>query len=401
MNTTKAKGNTEIKIFMFIVACVALGNGLSDSIYANYFKEAYEITTMQRGFIEFPRELPGVLCAFIIAGLSYLGDIRTALIAQGLSLFGLLVLGLFTPTFGIMLIFLFINSTGMHMFMPLQDAIGMSLAEEGEVGTRMGQYASLKAACGFVSGLVVFFGFRYNIFSFTTSIKWVFLLGSIFFILSSIAISKLLSLQVKQKYKTKKAKLLFAKEYKYYYMLTTLHGVQKQIAYVYGSWVLIEMLLKGADIMALLLIISSFVGIFFMRKIGNWIDKFGIKKMMYVDALTFIVIYTIYGIVVWALDTGAMTINTSVVLLVYILFISDRLSMQIGMVKSVYLRSIALNEEHVTEALSTGISLDHIVAIIAAMIGGVIWITYGGQWVFFMAAFFSLGNLYVAYKIKE
>lgn len=184
-------------------------------------------------------------------------------------------------------------------------------------------------------------------------------------------------------------------------MLTTLHGVQKQIAYVYGSWVLIEMLLKGADIMALLLIISSFVGIFFMRKIGNWIDKFGIKKMMYVDALTFIVIYTIYGIVVWALDTGTMTINTSVVLLVYILFISDRLSMQIGMVKSVYLRSIALNEEHVTAALSTGISLDHIVAIIAAMIGGVIWTTYGGQWVFFMAAFFSLGNLYVAYKIKE
>lgn len=75
--------------------------------------------------------------------------------------------------------------------------------------------------------------------------------------------------------------------------------------------------------------------------------------------------------------------------------------MQIGVVKSVYLRSIAVNPEEITSQLSAGLSLDHVVAIIAAQISGVVWMLFGPQWVFFTAAFFSLGNLFVAWKIPK
>jgi len=49
-------------LFFVLVAAVALGNGLSDGVYSNYFKEVYQITAFQRGLIEFPRELPGLCC---------------------------------------------------------------------------------------------------------------------------------------------------------------------------------------------------------------------------------------------------------------------------------------------------------------------------------------------------
>ena len=75
--------------------------------------------------------------------------------------------------------------------------------------------------------------------------------------------------------------------------------------------------------------------------------------------------------------------------------------MQIGVVKSVYLRSIAVKPEEITATLSTGTSLDHVVAIIAAQISGVVWTVWGPQWVFFLAAFFSLGNLFVAWRIPK
>ena len=75
--------------------------------------------------------------------------------------------------------------------------------------------------------------------------------------------------------------------------------------------------------------------------------------------------------------------------------------MNIGVVKSVYLRSIAVKPEEITATLSAGTSLDHVVAIIAAQISGVVWIVWGPQWVFFLAAFFSLGNLFVAWKIPK
>jgi hypothetical protein len=63
---SKTKGkqtNPEAVLMIFLVATafIGLANGFSDSILANYFKEAYDANAAQRGFIEIPRELPGVL----------------------------------------------------------------------------------------------------------------------------------------------------------------------------------------------------------------------------------------------------------------------------------------------------------------------------------------------------
>ncbi len=390
----------ELFLFFLLIAFAALGNGFSDSVYSNYFKEVYQVTTVQRGFIEFPRELPGLLCALLIAVLGRFGDVRAAIIAQVLAFAGLTVLGLVTPPFAVMLIFLFINSTGMHLFMPLRDSIGMSLAEPGRVGKRMGQYASTQSFVGMAAGLVVFIGFRTGFFTFQSNVRWVFLVGAMSF-LAAFFIAILLSAKCGDGLHTKrKFRLVFRKHYKYYYFLTVLKGAQKQIAYVYGTWVIVQLLNKGADVMSMLLIIGSFLSIFFMRLVGHWMDRYGIKKMMYLDALTFIIIYAIYGFVVWGITTHDIANLVWPVFGVYGLFILDRLSMQIGVVNAVYLRSISWNNDEITQTLSTGTSLDHVVSIIAASLCGLIWVHWGAQWVFFVASIFSLGNLYVAARVR-
>lgn len=397
-------GKVKLELFLFflLISLVAFGLALSDSIYSNYYNEVYNVTTMQRSFIEFPRELPGVLCVFIISGFSFLGDVRLAFIAQILSFIGITVLGLCTPTFAVMLIFLFINSLGMHLFMPLQDSIGMSLAEPGQVGKRVGQYGSTKTAVAFFAGIFVFIGFKVGFFSFDSSPFLIFNISAVCFLLSAIVAFLLFKTIKYEKVPAKKKfKLLFRKEYKFYYILTILSGVQKQIAYVFGSWVIIDMLFKGADTMSLLIIISSLLCVFFFKYLGGWIDKKGIKFMMYLDALSFIVVYVIYGFVVWYIYTHTDAAYSWLVFVIYGLFILDRLSMQIGVIKAIYLKSIAVKQEEVTTVLSTGISLDHVVAIVAAQVSGLIWTYCGPQWVFFLAAFISIGNLIVARMVKE
>lgn len=387
-------------VFLIMVCAAAVGNGFSDAIYANYYKDVYNVTATQRAFIEFPRELPGLLCAFFIAALSFLGDYKLSLIAQILACTGLTALGLFTPSFGLMLVFLFINSLGMHLFMPLQDSITMSMSEPGKVGSQMGKVASLKTGVTFLSGLIVFFGFRFGWFTFKAEVKPVFLIGAAAFLIAVVAALALVRLTRGQKPAKKKFRLIFRWRYHFFYLLTILSGVQKQIAYVYGSWVVIDLLLKGADVMSLLILASSFVGIFFISLIGRWLDRKGIKFMMYVDALSFIVVYVIYGCVVWAITQNLLPGDGWPVMVVYALFVLDRMSMQIGIVRSVYLRSIAQNPEEVTQVLSTGTSLDHFVSIIAAQLCGLVWTFWGPYWVFFLAAAFSLGNLFVAWRIK-
>lgn len=399
---SQQKMRPEMLIFFFLIAIVAFGNGLSDSILSNYFKDAYDVTATQRAFIEFPRELPGVLCVIVIGLLSFIGDMRIAVIAQICSCVGIMILGFFTPSFAVMLIFLFIYSMGMHLFMPLSDAIGMQIAEKEQLGKRIGQYGSVKTGIGFVVGFFVFIMFRYEIFSFTTQIKWVFVLSAFCFIIAIILSIKLVKTvrPEKTKFVSPKKIFIFRKEYKYYYLLTVLHGVQKQIAYVFGSWVIIDLLLKGADIMSVLIMCGSFLSMFFFRYVGKWIDTKGIKFMMYLDALSFIIVYTIYGFVVWLIVDNIIPTSTWAVMTIYLLFVLDRLSMQTGVVKAVYLKSIAVDPNEVTKALSTGVSLDHMAAIVAAQISGLIWTTFGAHWVFFLAAFLSLGNLMVAHKLE-
>ncbi len=165
-------------VYFFIIALTALGLGFSHNVISNYFKDAYQITAYQRGLIEFPRELPGVLVIFIIAALSSFSDIRIAIAAQLLSIIGIGVLGFITPPFTIMLIFIFINSSGMHMFMPVQDSIGMSLIKDQNIGKRMGQYKGVATTFTMLSGIVVFIGFRTGFFSFTSKIKWIFIISA-------------------------------------------------------------------------------------------------------------------------------------------------------------------------------------------------------------------------------
>ena len=167
------------KIYFAILALTALGLGLSHGVISNYFKDAYNVTPVQRGLIEFPRELPGVLVLLIIASLSAFSDIRITMIAQGFSIVGIVLLGIFTPPFTIMLIFIFVNSMGMHMSMPLRDSIGLDLAENKNLGKVMGQYKGVFTGFSMISSLIVFIGFRYDFFSFTAKIKWIFVISAI------------------------------------------------------------------------------------------------------------------------------------------------------------------------------------------------------------------------------
>ena len=391
---------SEMFLFFVLAGCIAMGNGLGESVLGNYYKEVYNATAFQRGLIEMPRELPGMLCAFVMAGLSALGDFRISVVGGVLGAIGLVALGLFTPSFGIMLIFLFVFSLGQHLYFPLQESICMQLAEPTRVGARMGQFASVRSGLSFLAALLVFIGFRAGFFSLTTPIKSVFLLSAAAYLMAA-AVSVALVYKVKAPaVKKQKFRIVFRKQYRYYYMLTILHGVQKQIAFVYGTWVVIDMLRKGADTIALLFIASHFISIFFMQSIGRWVDKFGIKTMMFVDALTFIGVYILYGFVVLGVSSNWLPRDGIAAWMVYALFVMDRLSMQISMVKSVYLRSIARRDDEVTATLSTGLSLDHAVTIVAAVAGGYIWSAWGSHWVFFMAAFFSLGNLVVAWRVR-
>ena len=401
-----------ILIFILISAFYGLATAFSDTILANYFKEAYNADAQQRGFIEFPRELPGVLSIFTLALIAPLGIIKSARITALLFFGGILALGLVRPGFSTMLLILFVYSLGMHMFMPINDSLGISLAYKGDTGKMLGMFKSVTMAFSTIAGIIVFFGFRMGFLSFDIPVA-VFIITAAAMLIIVVLFTfmhRALPSDVLQEntavrapfFQNIKNNMVFRKEYMRYYVICALFGGRKQIMYVYSPWVLIELLEFKADNISMLAIIGSLIGVFFMPVIGRLIDKHGTRKVMMVEALAFVFIYIAYGSLSrWVnAQQGTIILAGIGMLLVYLLNIIDRMSAQFAMVRSIYMQTLAIKKEDVTPSLTVGMAIDHVVSIIGASVCGMVWYVWGPEYVFIIAGAMSLLNLVVAMGIK-
>ena len=378
-----------VRVFVAVLALTALANGLGNNILSNYFNEVFHIDSVQRGFIEIPRESPGILCMVLVAALGFLGNLWMSVAAQALVLVGLIVMGWMSPDYGTMLVFLFIHSLGMHLFMPLNDAISMDLAEKGKVGETLGRFKGINTLFSMVAAVLVFLGFRMGFFSFRSGTILPFALGAV----TTAAAIVLLVMMVRSMPRgegVKNHKLLFRKRYMPYYMVTLAYGCQKRIKIVFAPWVIINLLGQGADTVALLTIVVHLAGTWLAPVIGRMLDRLGVKKMLLLEALYIAVSFSVMGWLAGMLAGGSFGLRDPLTWMVYGAYVLCVLFEQFNMVHSYMMRSIALDPSEVTRTLSVGLSVDHVMAIIASPVMGMIWKAWGVQYVFAAAMLSAL-----------
>ncbi len=386
---TKQNRQKAIYLFVVVLAFTALANGLGSNIFSNYFNEVFHVDEVQRGFIEIPRESPGILCMVLVAALGFLGNIWMSVVAQVLVLVGLVVMGWLSPGYGTMLVFLFIHSLGMHFFMPLNDAISMDLAEKGKVGETLGKFKGINTLFAMIAAVIVFLGFRTRLFSFEKNTILPFVLaaevtaGAIFLL---ICMAQLMP----QSGAVKNHKLLFRRRYMPYYMVTLAYGCQKRIKIVFAPWVVINLLGQGADTVALLTIVVHLAGTWLAPVIGKLLDRLGVRKMLWMEAMYIAVSFSAMGLLAGMLAGGTFDLGDGLTWLVFGAYVLCVLFEQFNMVHSYMMRSIALDPSEVTRTLSVGLSVDHIMAIIASPVMGLIWHAWGVQYVFYLAALSAL-----------
>jgi predicted MFS family arabinose efflux permease len=256
-------------------------------------------------------------------------------------------------------------------------------------------------ALGMVAGIICFFGFRSGVFHFNTPVLVFLICAGSFLACAVLLMCMHAQIGAEVESQTEDSKMVFRKEYIRYYVLCALYGGRKQIMYVFSPWVLIALLGFKADTMSILGVIGSFIGIFFIPMIGKLIDRVGSRMVMMLEAACFIAIYIAYGLLSKWVNEQLVVVTGVGMFLVYVLFICDKMSSQFYMVRSIYLKSIAITEEDVTPSLSVGMAIDHVLAIIGAFLCGIVWDAWGPEYVFIIAGILSAANLIAAYGIKK
>ncbi len=395
---TEQNRRRAVRLFLAVLALTALANGLGNNIFSNYFNEVFHIDSVQRGFIEIPRESPGILCMVLVAALGLLGNLWMSVVAQALILIGFLVMGWLSPSYGTMLVFLFIHSLGMHLFMPLSDAISMDLAEKGRVGSTLGKFKSVDTLFNMLAAVMVFFGFRTGFFSFASKTIPPFAIGAAA-TAGAVILLTVMALSVPRKSGIQNHKLLFRKRYMPYYMVTLAYGCQKRIKIVFAPWVIINLLGQGADTVALLTIVVHLAGTWLSPVLGSMLDRLGVKKMLWIEAVYIVISFSLMGLLAGMLSGGSFDLGDWQTWLVFGAYVLCILFERFNMVHSYMMRSIALDPGEVTQTLSVGVSVDHVMAIIASPIMGLIWNAWGVQYVFHLAAVFALFQIAAAAMI--
>ena len=357
-----------------------------NAILNNFLNEAFTLSGFQRGILEFPREFPGFLVIFVSALFYFLCTRRLAALSHILAAAGIFLIGHFSSGYGVMLISLFIMSLGQHIFLPLTSAIGMEFAKEGNIGRRLGQLNSAGNVATILGSFVVFIGFRFLNFDFPVS----FTIAAAGMLISAF----LLYLMKPDKLHPEHSKFTLRKEYGLYYWLCILFGTRKQIFLTFAPWVLVTVFNKSTAMVATLMTVGGVIGIFFNPLLGRAIDRLGERRILMTEAFLLIFVCIGYGFSRFFLPEKIAFLVASAC------FITDYLLMSAGIARATYLKKIAVKPEDVSQTLSMGISIDHIFSITIALLSGLIWKTFGYQYVFLLGAIIAVVNYFSASRIK-
>ncbi|MDR2729666.1 MAG: MFS transporter [Treponema sp.] len=386
--------------FLSVLILTGISYGLYRGIQDNYLAEIIHITPFERGIIEFFRETPGLLLILILAFMYRFSDSKIFKLGVGLMTGGIAGLLLSSSSFFMVKFFVVLSmvlySLGEHIIMPVRATISLDLAKREKSGGSLGitnSITHLGQITGFIIVTIVFLvlgrlGYeRKDI----TGYRLVFGISAGLMIAASLAALALKETTLK----TERRRFYFAKKFYKFYMLEVFYGARKQIFLTFAPYVLI--LHYGADpsIMSLLYAVCAGFGILCSPLIGKIIDKAGYKFVMVTDTLILIAVCLLYGF------AHRLFPKNIAFIVVCSNFVLDSIISIASMASNVYVQRISSNQEEITATLSTGISVNHVISIFIALMGGWIWKVTGIEVLFSLSAFLGLLNSVYAATIRK
>jgi predicted MFS family arabinose efflux permease len=381
-----ARMSRELKLFAAASLVMGIAYSLINATLNNYLNARFNMSGLQRSLLEFPRELPGLLVVFITAMLWFLCSRRLGVVSMLLGLVGALLIGFASPTYGALVVCLFVYSLGQHLFMPAASAIGMELAAEGQTGRRLGQINVIGNVAAVAGSALVFVGFKYLNFGF----QHTFILSAIGFGIAAV----LMFAMKPEKTQPPKMILKLHKEYTLYYALSVLYGSRKQLFITFAPWVIVNVLNQPTETLATLMTIGGIIGILFQPLLGWAVDHLGERFVLASEAVLLVFVCFGYGFAKF------MFSQNTAFLVICACYLIDQMLMTVGMARSTYIKKIALRPEDVQPALTASVTIDHAFSMLVALLGGLIWNAFGFQYVFLLGAGIAMINFVVAMQVR-
>ena len=380
--------------FFFSILLWGIGVGCFAAALNNYLSEIHHMDSVERGWLEFFRELPGLALVFLLALLHKVSDWKVMRLGTLISMIGAALLLIPADKIAIVA-FIMIWSTGEHLVMPIRSGIAMQVANQGYAGQSLGFLTSIMNF-GAVAGSLAVAGIFYAgtvWFGQSEEVLFQVLWGVIILLMAASIISTFT--KEAPMLPSKRPRLYFHRKFTKFYALELFYGARKQIFLTFAPYVLIREYEFSTASMAFLMGVCAFLNIFAAPAIGKLTDKWGYRNTMIWDTVILFFVCLLYGF------SGKWFAQSIAFWVVCLNFVLDAVLSTTSLATNIYVRELADSQDELTSTLSTGISINHLIAIISAPLGGWIWIRFGVEYLFTFSAVMAVCNSLFALTIPK
>jgi len=380
--------------FFLSILIWGVGVGCFAAAMNNFLSEIHHMNSVDRGWLEFFRELPGLMLVFMLALLHKVSDWKIMRLGTLVSLVGAALLLLPSDKVFVTAVIM-VWSTGEHLVMPVRSTIAMQVAREAHAGQSLGfltgimNFGSvagslLVAAIFFVGGRYLGFGSR-TLFNVVWGFIGVLMLVSFVSTFSPDAPNA----------PSQRPRLYFHRKFSKFYALELFYGARKQIFMTFAPYVLIREYGVSTAAMAMLLGGCAVVNIFAAPAVGRLCDRWGYRNVMIWDTVVLCFVCLFYGF------AGSVFPAKVALAVICLNFLLDAVISTTSMATSIYVRELATGGDELTSTLSTGVSVNHFISIVAAPLGGWVWYRFGIGVLFSFAAVMAVCNSAFAWTLPK
>ena len=374
-----------------------IGVGCFQASFNNFIVDTYSIGGVERGVLEFLREMPGVLLIALLALLHRRSDWQVLRIGTLVSLLAAGLLLVPVPWMGAV-VFITIWALGEHLVMPVRQSLALSIARKGKSGEALGIVTSAINAGTVIGSLLVaavFFVGTHGLSTADQRILYDIVWGGIIVLLgASVWLGGRMGepgIQGKPR-----PSFYFRRKYAKFYVLELFYGARKQVFFTFGPCVLIKCYGMETKDVALLFGVSAFLtALWGGRLIGRLTDRWGYRNVMIWDTVILFFVCLLYG---FAKDVFPAKVAVAVVCVNYVL---DAIVSNASIATNLYARTLSESQEELTATLSSGISVNHLLTVFYALFGGWVFDRFGAGMLFLTAGVMALANSAFALTVPK
>lgn len=376
LETESIKRNPMFVYLVVLTISSTVGLQTWTTLFNNFAVDVASLGGNHVGMIQSIREIPGFLALLAVFAIRFIREHRLSAVSILVLGAGLATTGFF-PSYAGIAITTLVSSFGFHYYETTNMSLALQYFKKHESPWVFGKLTSLAAATSIAIGLLI-----YLMMSFLSFRRVYLVVGGL------IALAGLWALRrdpSDPQALPQRKQMVLRKRYWLFYFLTFMAGARRQIFIAFSVLLLVQKFNYSVQEVTILFVVNNSINYFLSPIVGRSIIRFGERKVLSLEYVSVIFIFSAYAL----MDSK---------LLVAFIYILDQVFFTFAIAIRTYFQKVG-DPQDIAPSMAVGFTINHLAAVFLPALGGMLWVV-DYRIPFFAGAAMGVVSLLAVQKIR-